>query len=375
MCRLFGWSNPELPERTDRARLLKHLARKSQAGGEASFGMAMVKDGKPQAIRYIGAASLWLEANKKKLPDYAKSDIIVGHTRQPTKGAVTKANTHPFTIGEWAAAHNGMISNSTSLMEAALYAPRGETDSEEALCFIISNDWDPEALEKITGSYAFTGAKADGSEVVLACDSAQNLHYVKFGNGLVWATSAIVLKSSLLAVGIDAEPVKMKSQVLRLPSWDTHEIAYTPAYQTYQGYSGYGHSHVTPAATTFPIVPKDGSSCKCGHPVNAHEDPGGCRATNDNRICPCMETPKELKDIGECPICKHDKVSHSTSWGCMRCECKEGQLPVTTGASQPGLPLSAKDSCAGDVCIGDGEVITEAEMEALRLEGINAVDM
>lgn len=373
MCRLAGWYRPEFPERTDRPRLLKHLMRKSQAGGEASFGMAIVQDGKPKMVRHIGPASTWLEGHKKDIAEFAKAEAIMGHTRQPTRGAVTKANCHPFTIGEWAAAHNGCISNSSSLMEASLYAPRGETDSEEALCYIISTDWDTEAIDKVSGSFAFTGLKDDGSEMVLVCDRVQNLHYVRFGNGLVWATSAIVLKSSLAAVGIDATPVKMSKQIIRIPAWTTEEVdsSYTTyqgghGYTGYTGYHGYGTPATAPSKPTFPIVPKDDDKdkvCKgCDHIAGVHNEPSGCHAVIDKRLCPCAEfIGKEEKDVDECPGCKHDKQRHSSSWGCLEhdCKCEMGKLPVINGSSQPNLPI-------GTTIGTDEETELDKELNAYR---------
>lgn len=400
MCALFGWYKPDLPARTDRARLLKHLARKSQARGESSFGMATVKDGKPKIVRHIGPASTWLEANKKSLEAHALSDIVVGHTRQPTKGAVTKANTHPFTIGEWAAAHNGCISNSSSLMTAALYAPRGETDSEEALCFIISADWDPEALDKITGSYAFAGVKADGSEVVLVCDSVQSLHYVRFGDGLVWATDGNVLKSSLAAVGIDAEPVKMKKQVIRIPAWTTQAVddkTYTTgSYGGHTGHTGYTggsgrYNYKTKKfealdspKTSFPAVApdpdKDAKCDGCAHAYSDHTGGHGCLKSEGDRICPCAEftKPDETKLCSN-PHCLHPAVRHNTSWGCMKsgCNCTEGKLPlVSTPPAAPNANTvpEVQDDLPIDVDRGEGEMISEAEIAALRASQ-GAVDM
>lgn len=413
MCRLAGWFNPEFPEGTDRARLLRHLMRKSQAGGEASFGMAIVTNGKAKAVRHVGPASTWLESHKKDIVECAKAQVLVGHTRQPTRGAVTKANCHPFTIGEWAAAHNGMISNSSSLMEASLYVPRGETDSEEALCYIISTDWKAEAINRVTGSYAFTGAKADGSEVVLVCDSGQNLHYVRFGNGLVWATSDIVLKSSLAAVGIDATPIKMSKQIIRVPAWTTEPVDTTVT--TYQGYGSYthgqgysGHSGYTGRPSSPSVPAEDGHDAndlcmekECYHPFSIHRKDTGCHASMlDHTVCPCSKfIPSVVKTPSDCPKCPHSKVSHNSTVGCMRnCPCVEGRTPVISGANQPTLPLSQgseNEAPTGSDTDKDAQVeasviaqieeqliaeasdqmVTEAELAELKARGAGVIDI
>jgi predicted glutamine amidotransferase len=411
MCRLAGWFNPEFPEGTDRARLLRHLMRKSQAGGEASFGMAIVNNGKAKAVRHVGPASTWLEAHKKDIAECSKAQVIIGHTRQPTRGAVTKANCHPFTIGEWAAAHNGMISNSSSLMEASLYVPRGETDSEEALCYIISKDWEAEAINRVLGSYAFTGAKADGSEVVLVCDSGQNLHYVRFGNGLVWATSDVVLKSSLAAVGINATPVKMSKEIIRVPAWTTQPVDTTVT--TYQGHGAYTHGSGYSSyggRPSFPSVPADDENdandlCMekdCYHAFSIHRKDTGCHASMlDHTVCPCSKfVPSVIKNPGDCPKCPHSKVAHNSNVGCARggCPCTEGKVSPSSRASQPTLPLSQgseNEAPTGSDTDKDAQVeaqviaqieeqliaeasdqmVTEAELAQLKANGTGMIDI
>jgi predicted glutamine amidotransferase len=57
--------------------------------------------------------------------------ILMAHVRRATHGDLTKENTHPFCLGEYAFCHSGQLAKHESLMGLADGAgPRGETDSE-----------------------------------------------------------------------------------------------------------------------------------------------------------------------------------------------------------------------------------------------------
>jgi hypothetical protein len=185
-------------------------------------------------VRYTGPASRWFFNNGKLATKFAASDVVLGHCRLPSKGDVTKANVHPFTIGKWVAAHNGHISNSADLMQHALYAPHGETDSEEALVYLASHDFDKDSFETMTGSWAIVAMKRDASELVIAVDRVTDFYIARLGDGVVWSTKKLALETSLQAAGIQVEVQELQSTILRLPGWQTEEVD-----KSYTGYTGY----------------------------------------------------------------------------------------------------------------------------------------
>jgi predicted glutamine amidotransferase len=231
MCALFGWYKPAFGRGVDKKRLLRHLARKSQSYGNKSFGIAAIIDGKVEMSKYTGAASQWLAQNEKELKKWADPDIVLGHTRLPTQGAVTKNNCHPFQFGPWVAAHNGMISNSSELMMQAVYVAKGETDSEEALTHAATYDFSKEALEDIEGSFAYEAVKEDGSELILVCDGMRSLYAVQIGEGVVWCTDVDALESSLFAAGAGRmKAKKIESAIVKFPGGALEKLERTFTY-------------------------------------------------------------------------------------------------------------------------------------------------
>lgn len=228
MCAIGGWFKPDFGN-VNKKRLFRHLARKMQSHGNKSFGVSSLQDGKMKTWKYTGTASTWLQQNDKELDKIANTDVLLIHTRLPTQGAVTKSNCHPFEIGSWVAAHNGCISNSDSLHNRARFVAKGETDSEEALCYVIGESFHKDSLLDIQGSFAFEAAKKDGSEVILVCDEMRSLHAVQFGAGMVWCTDEEILDSSLIAAGAPQRYVRekieaIKNKILKLPSMESTEI-------------------------------------------------------------------------------------------------------------------------------------------------------
>ena len=70
-----------------------------------------------------------------------KSCAVVSHIRQANRGAVSLENTHPFTRElwgrNWTYAHNGQLKGYSTL-KTGMFRPVGQTDSEFAFCWLLS---------------------------------------------------------------------------------------------------------------------------------------------------------------------------------------------------------------------------------------------
>lgn len=70
-----------------------------------------------------------------------RSKTFVAHIRKSSKGRLSHDNTHPFARNfngrEWLFAHNGTLHKPTKLKPLS-FMPTGDTDSERAFCFLLS---------------------------------------------------------------------------------------------------------------------------------------------------------------------------------------------------------------------------------------------
>lgn len=70
-----------------------------------------------------------------------KSEVVISHIRQANRGCVSLENTHPFTRelwGQyWTYAHNGQLTDYQAKFQVSRYQSVGDTDSEQAFCWIL----------------------------------------------------------------------------------------------------------------------------------------------------------------------------------------------------------------------------------------------
>ncbi len=83
-----------------------------------------------------------LAASLKRAP--VKATSVVAHIRKATRGRVASENTHPFMRrlwGQtWSFAHNGDLADAPPepAGQLAPFSPVGDTDSEQAFCFLLN---------------------------------------------------------------------------------------------------------------------------------------------------------------------------------------------------------------------------------------------
>lgn len=100
---------------------------------EKRGGVRLFQDDKPSADSLVA----------RLVQEYQiKSENVIAHIRKATQGQVQLANTHPFCRelwGEyWVFAHNGDLKN-YSFAGGEFYTPVGQTDSEQAFCFLLEH--------------------------------------------------------------------------------------------------------------------------------------------------------------------------------------------------------------------------------------------
>ena len=125
-----------------------------------------------------------------------KSCSVISHIRQANRGCVSLENTHPFTRElwgrNWTFAHNGQLENFEAL-DTGNYTPVGETDSEHAFCWLLSQlktrySSPPENMTEVFHDIASLAdqLKALGVYNMLLTDGAYVMAYCS--NNLYWIT-------------------------------------------------------------------------------------------------------------------------------------------------------------------------------------------
>jgi glutamine amidotransferase len=150
MCRLYGFC---ATEDTKVECTLVHSQNALMAQSESDtegkshahgWGVVTYKEGTPQIVRQAWAAYHGEHFRKAAASVY--SDMVIAHVRRATVGAPRLENTHPFTHGKWAFAHNGTIPEFPRIQDdlrqliAPQYLPEisGETDSEHLFYYLMT---------------------------------------------------------------------------------------------------------------------------------------------------------------------------------------------------------------------------------------------
>lgn len=171
MCELFGLS---ANRHTD---LLASLSQFRKRGGDTADnpdGWGLAYRQRDVFVLHKEPAPAAQSALFLKLSDTIRSDLVVAHVRKanpPT--ATTLTNTHPFTRSccrrQWVFAHNGKLSD---LAEGgrqpapASCEPMGETDSEHAFCYLLSQIATRFPVDVVPEGSWWLGELAELSELV-----------------------------------------------------------------------------------------------------------------------------------------------------------------------------------------------------------------
>jgi hypothetical protein len=108
-------------------------------------------------------------------------NIVIGHNRKATKGAISAQNAHPFVQKHICLVHNGTIHNSKDLNTEV------EVDSE-AIAHALADHDAPAALKKLSGAFALVWFDKKDKTLSLARNDQRTLHLVEYDN--YWVISS-----------------------------------------------------------------------------------------------------------------------------------------------------------------------------------------
>ncbi len=157
MCRLYGFIATE-PTRLECSLVEAQNALLVQSDRDLrgvrnpdGWGIAQWREGLPVVAKNTHPA--FADRHFVDIASAVESNAVIAHIRAATVGRIALENTHPFTYGPWAFAHNGTVTNfehvATRLDIGSFGPPKGSTDSEMIFLWLINrmadHGLDPEA--------------------------------------------------------------------------------------------------------------------------------------------------------------------------------------------------------------------------------------
>lgn len=153
MCGIYGFIGKPTKKTGD---ILRGLGILNQERGTDSTGIVMADETNVTLLkRVVNATQFYNDPKiKKTISNYSRGNYLlaIGHTRMATRGAVNHDNAHPYRIGSWILAHNGVINNFDTLQ--AKYGTKYEVDSQIIGYLLNIHDQKTVFEKDITGMFA-----------------------------------------------------------------------------------------------------------------------------------------------------------------------------------------------------------------------------
>lgn len=153
--------------------VFKTLLKLDTLRGKHSTGVASVGPKGDVIVRKV-VGTPWEFDDSKSCQDVfiGQRNVLIGHNRYATKGAVNKVNAHPFEFETVVGVHNGTLRNQYDLPNNRQF----EVDSENAF-HAMDELGEINTLEKIDGAYAFVWWNKDDNILRMARNSERPMFY------------------------------------------------------------------------------------------------------------------------------------------------------------------------------------------------------
>ena len=201
MCRLFGYIDKKMNQK-QRLNLTNIMGWKSECQGPHSWGLYTLSDKNVESFdKGLGAFKGYLHSKKSNeiKQDIRSAKIVLGHTRQATHGDVKIKNCHPFEQGELILAHNGVITGHDRYKRETTIMPKGETDSETVLCWLVSQGKRVVDLLDVDSHYDSFEVYNRRSKIVYLVCKGRELYVASTDKGVFWSSEHVILETSYQA--------------------------------------------------------------------------------------------------------------------------------------------------------------------------------
>jgi hypothetical protein len=178
--------------------------------------------------------------------------IVVGHNRYATRGAVSTENAHPFSEGKIVLVHNGTLHNHKDFNKDV------EVDSH-AITHALNERPAKDVLKEIDGAFAFVWYDREQGKLFIARNSERPLSFVETNGNIIFASEGSMLeflanrKTNYTQVKAEMFPVG------QLISFDLKGNKTEEAFELYRPkYTGVTYSKpgnkITPITTIIPTA-------------------------------------------------------------------------------------------------------------------------
>jgi len=228
MCGIYGFIGKPT-KRT--AKVLLELAKLNEDRGKDSSGIVMANGQEIQFYKKAVNSTKFLE--KETTLDILKNTKncqfvnFIGHCRQATNGAINDNNAHPFRIGKFYLAHNGVINNFTELQ--AKYKTTYEVDSQ-IIGFLLNRFKDKFVFEqKLSGWFAVPYFDIENQNILHIAKSTSplGLFYLPQNKGLFYSSEAEHLTKAIRKAGYKGKAVKVLGDKFYTFKWQGGSLQHT----------------------------------------------------------------------------------------------------------------------------------------------------
>jgi len=227
-----------------RSRIAKALLIANESRGTDSTGAFLLNGGQHILSKNTCASSTFIREKEVEQAFNKNNHLMLGHTRQATRGAVTKRNAHPFIVGDIVGVHNGVIMNDYAIEKE--HGFKVEVDSEVIFALLNKkkNDFKT-SFQEIRGSASLAWIDLNDPFILnlVAHENPLSMATVPILDTIFFSSEFSALDSILTAaVGTDLYSIwglKEETVYTIKPNLDIDQIAVKFKEYEYTQYKGY----------------------------------------------------------------------------------------------------------------------------------------
>lgn len=229
-----------------------------------------------EVLKKLGTPWEMFQYNQWKPLFNAANNILMGHNRWATTGAINSINAHPFEVGNLVGAHNGTLANQALLDDHLKF----NVDSENIYHHMNKNGVS-DTVSKLDGAYALSWFNKEEGTINFIRNKERTLFWTRTDDGLTlfWASEQWMLVAALHHANVKHGDIKafaehqhykmeiareFPTQAKKLSKWQVRKVeAYVKPVSTVVPFVGHGHggSYYAKGNISTDFHPYSGKTC------------------------------------------------------------------------------------------------------------------